>query len=700
MRSALPRCSAFAVALLTSTPVLAEEATNSLVVSAVRAPESATPTASGTIAPPHEVPQTILTVPPLALTVPGASRLDDAYGHVSGVHRQNSFGGLWDNPAIRGFAGNADTGPAMLRDGLPANRGFMAPRDLANVERVEILKGASGARFGSSEPGGVINVVTKKPDFTSHHAAGTSLDSEGAYRVTADSRAPLHETTAYRLNAVWEDGPTFRDHSDRRRWMIAPALAVRPLSQWSLGYDGEFLHHAAPLDRGVVAVGGDIRTIPRSRFLGEPGDGDITIRNTAHVGTSRFAFSPEWAMNTSFSHRRTSLDGYSTEASPRTAGQVRWTTAGEPILERERRYRDYASRDNLVSHEFQGQFHTGTVGHDLRVGLEVGRLELDQLMRRGRSTTTYGIDITNPVYGQTPLALTATPTNSEELQRHVAVSFQDHLSLGKSFRVLLGVRRDRYRQEITNLLPGGVSIDQDLNATSPRAGLTWLPHRFLSVSTLVARSFRPNVGLGADGASFDPEIGTSREVSARVEIPDTELVGTLAVYDIDKRNVLIANSANPGFQEAAGAVGSRGIEADIGARWFGHLRTDAHYALTDARVTEDAPGTPAGTPLINIPRHSGGGTVTLEGPVAGQSGGVGIGGQFLADRPGNSLDTFRLPGYALFSAHAFVDLGNHTRLACEVENLFDTVYAASSYDVFWVTPGAPRTVTVSLNAFF
>jgi iron complex outermembrane receptor protein len=119
----------------------------------------------------RELPQSIRTVTRQVIADLGATKLDDVLDYVGGVSRQNNFGGLWDNVAIRGLPGNENTGIATLYNGFSSGRGFNAPRDLASVERIEFLKGTAAALYGSSEPGGTLNIVSKRPLWTAAHSA-------------------------------------------------------------------------------------------------------------------------------------------------------------------------------------------------------------------------------------------------------------------------------------------------------------------------------------------------------------------------------------------------------------------------------------------------------------------------------------------------------------------------------------------------
>ena len=169
------------------------------------------------------------------------------------------------------------------------------------------------------------------------------------------------------------------------------------------------------MDRGIAAINGKVDSLPRERFLGEPNDGDITITNNTHQLSMEHEFSPDWKGKASLAYRTTNLDGYSSETSPRSAGRIRWTTAGAPFIERERRQRDFSSDDIAFQGEIHGKFVTGPIAHEVMAGFDSYRFELRQVMKRGRSTSSYGLNVYNPLYGQT-LAANTTPHNSKERQ--------------------------------------------------------------------------------------------------------------------------------------------------------------------------------------------------------------------------------------------------------------------------------------------
>jgi len=548
----------------------------------------------------RELPQSVRVIPRQIIDDIGAVRIEETYDYVSGVTRQNSFGGLWDNFAIRGFAGHENTGPNFLRNGFAGNRGFNAPRDMANVDRIEVLKGPSAALYGASEPGGILNVVTKKPQFRAGNSLEVYAGSHASYRTSLDSTGPLSDSLAYRLNVAIEDKGSFRDHIDSERYLVAPSFTWVLSPNTLVNYDLELLRHKAPLDRGVVAVGGRTGSISRETFLGEPGDGDIMIDNKTHQLTLDHEFSSDWKAKAGLAYRTADLEGYSTEVRP--SNPLLFVPAGSRNVNRERRYRNYDSGDVSFQGEVHGKFTTGSIKHELLTGLDSYRFSLDSVMMRVRPVN-YAINIDDPAYGQ-PLPTPTANTDTLEKQRATGVFLQDQIHLAEDWRLLLGVRHDRFHQTIDNRRTGARS-SQSQSKTTPRVGLTWLLSPSVSVYALASESFRPNTGSSFTGATFAPEEGRAREVGIKYESVDKRYGGTLSIFDIDKKNVLTNDPVNAGFSLAAGEARSRGLEGDVSGQLTAKLRITANYAYTNAEITNDNNAALVGARLLNVPKHSG-----------------------------------------------------------------------------------------------
>jgi iron complex outermembrane receptor protein len=650
----------------------------------------------------REVPQAVRVLSRQTLDDLGAVRLDDTLDYVGGVSRQNSFGGLWDNVAIRGFAGDVNTGMALLLNGFSANRGFNAPRDMANVERIEFLKGPAASLYGATEPGGTLNIVTKRPLWQRAHAIEGYIGSYGLRRSTLDSTGPLGESAAYRLNVAVEDRDSFRDFVDARRTLVAPALSFRLAPSTRLDYTGEVLRHRSPLDRGVVAINNQLGAVPRNRFLGEPADGDIIVENSTHQAVLEHDLSGLWTARLALMHKSGTLQGFSTEPQPalQPDGQT---------LRRQRRFRDYSSNDLTVRAEVQGRVELAGLQHEILAGTEAYRFRVDQIMLRVNPTAgaPYAINVFSPVYGQ-PQPTPLPNTDTQETQTNTAFYVQDTISIGARWRLLAGLRHDGYEQVFVNRRTG-VRTEQSPGATSPRVGVSYLPDRHWTLFANAGTSFRPNAGSSAAGMPFNPESGRALESGVKWENAQRTLGGTFALFDIEKRNVLTADPANAGFSIAAGEVRSRGFDADLSGRLGRHWRLNASVSFIDAEVTRDNT-LPVGSRLLNIPRVNGSALLVREGVHAsGARYGLGGGLTYTGRRLGQArtaaqaaagVPEFELPDYTIAKLVAYWQVSPRLRFTLDVDNVFDRTYYTQSFQSTWVAPGAPRTVMAGVQAKF
>ncbi|MBB1603814.1 TonB-dependent siderophore receptor [Variovorax sp. UMC13] len=648
----------------------------------------------------RELPQSVRIVTRQAIDDLGATKLDDVLDYVGGVSRQNNFGGLWDNIAIRGLPGNENTGMATLLNGFSSNRGFNAPRDLAGVERIEFLKGTAAALYGSSEPGGTLNIVSKSPQWKAANAVEGYVGSYGQKRGAFDSTGPVGDNFAYRLNVAVEDRDSFRDYIGAKRQVIAPAFTWKLGRDTLLEYTGEYLRHQTPLDRGVVAVNNSLGAIARTRFLGEPADGDVTVQNQTHQFILSHEWNSTWRSRLGLSWRGTSVNGFSTEA---TALQ----SNGD--LTRQRRFRNYDSDDIALQAELQGNVNTGSIEHELLFGVESFRFKMDTLMLRVNPTgpRPYAINVFNPVYGQ--LQPVPTPnTDTVEHQRDTAIYLQDAIKLAPGWRLVAGVRVDNYSQSLLNRKTN-VTANQEPSATSPRIGVSWLPTEQWTLFANAGRSFRLNVGSDFAAAAFAPENGRSLELGTKWESADRRIGATAALFDIRKRDVLTADPVNTGYSISAGEIRSRGLEIDFAGQVTKHWRLNASLVVNDVEIAKDNT-LEVGGQLLNVPRVNGSVLAVYEDALAnGQRYGIGGGVTHVGKRLGQARTqaeananaaAFDLPSYTTAKLVAYWRLTPALRLTLDVDNLFDKTYYTSSYSRVWVTPGSPRAITVGLQAKF
>lgn len=649
----------------------------------------------------RELPQSVRTITRQAIDDLGAIRLDDVLDFVGGVSRQNNFGGLWDNIAIRGLPGNENSGMATLLNGFPGNRGFNAPRDLAPIERIEFLKGPASALYGSTEPGGTLNMVSKRPQWRAAHSLELYAGSYGFWRGAVDTTGPIGERFAYRLNAGIESREGFRDFVPSDRWIVAPAFTAKIAPGTFFEYVGEYVNQRTPLDRGVVAIDNRLGGVPNTRFLGEPADGRLEVQNITHQAVLTHAWNEQWRTRLGLQYRDASLQGFSTEATSLLADGA--------TLRRQRRFRDYDSDDTTLQLELIGRLEALGMQHELTVGLESWRFEQDQLLLRVNPTAAapYAINIFNPTYGQ-PLPTPLPNTDTREQQRGNAFYLQDAIRVAPAWRVVAGVRVDSVETELLNRRTGVTTVN-DPTATSPRLGVTWLASPELSVYVNGGQSFRPNVGTSASSEAFEPESGRSLEFGAKWERADRRLGATAALFDIRKSNVLTADPVNAGFSTTAGEIGSRGLEIDLAGQVTRNWRLNASFVWNDVKVLKDNVLEVDGR-LLGVPRINGSVLAVYEDVVFDrQRIGVGGGITYVGERLGQARTqaeatagtaAFDLPSYTTARLVAWWRLSPTLRLTLDVENVFDTVFYTSSFSRVWVTPGQARTVTAGIQGRF
>ncbi|MGK5029580.1 TonB-dependent siderophore receptor [Janthinobacterium sp. MDT1-19] len=637
-----------------------------------------------------DLPQSVRVLTGDLLRDAGVTTLAGALDLASGIAKQSPLGGLWDSYAMRGFTGDPNFGSDYMVNGFSSSRGYNGMRDAGNTQNVEVLKGPASALYGRGEPGGTVNITTKKPKFAPDYSADLSFGSFQTRRVALDLTGPLSDSFAYRLNAAHEEGHSFRDTLQVERSLFSPSFLWLVGEHTTVSYEIEAVRQRAPFDRGVLAVNGQLGAVPVSRFLGEPGDGHMTVKSLGQQLFIHHALSDDWTLQAGVSYRDSELSGYSTEANK--------LLADGRTLNRQRRHRDFSSTDVSARVEVLGKFRTGALAHEVLAGVDAYHFDDHrvQLRRNPSAANAYAIDIFAPVYGgkAAPLALSI---DTQEGQQARGLYAQDQLDLGAQWKALVGVRHDTYMQDVRNNRLN-VSNRQSLSATSPRAGLVYQPSKIWSLYASAAKGFRPNSGISIDNQAFPAERSRSYELGAKLETG--KLTGTLAVYDIRKSNVLTTNPANTDFAIAAGEVGSRGLELDVAGEVARGLRLSGAYAYTNATVTRGDNTIVTGSRFANVPRHSANLLATQQFALGTGTASVGGGVQYVGERLGDVAvsSKFTLPAYTTAKLLASYSPTAKLRLALNVENLFNRSYYASSYSQLWVAPGAERTVT--LNAHY
>lgn len=651
-------------------------------VQGYRAKRSASATKTDT--PLSEIPQAISVIPASVLEDLGSSDVERALDFAGGVAKQNNFGGLTlYEYSVRGF-----TTSEFYKDGFSANRGYPSTPDAANIERIEVLKGPAASLYGRGDPGGTVNIVTKKPQAERFTRLQASAGSWDRYRTALDVNTPLDEAgdLLSRLNLAVEDNHSFRDHVGSQRVFVAPSLSWQLSPDTRLLLEAELVRHRSVFDRGIVAPGGKLGSVSRSTFLGEPNDGHISNDNNLLQASLEHALNDIWQVRLASHFKEGTLGGYASESQA--------LAADERTLTRRFRERDTSWHDSITQAELHGDLNIAGLNHRLLLGAEYENYRKNERVTEVRPRSD--IDIYDPVYGRPrPNGARSGSDNHEQVESH-ALNLQDQIAFSERLRGLIGLRFEHFEQDIHNRINGRRS-DQQHDALTQRLGLLYQLTPQVGLFANASTSFKPNNGLDKDGASFDPEKGIGYEAGVKLDVLDDRLSATLALFHLTKENVLTADPVDPGFQTAAGEARSQGFDLQLSGQVTDALRVIGAFAYIDAEVTKDT-SLPAGSRLLGVAKRSGSLLAVYEfqdGWLRGSD--VGAAYTYVGDRSGENGSDFQLPSYQTLDLLAHYRVNERLKLGAQLNNLFDEKYYERSYSSLWVMPGEPRNLSFNLS---
>ncbi|TNB81785.1 TonB-dependent siderophore receptor [Pseudomonas sp. Fig-3] len=611
--------------------------------------------------------------------------LGDAMKFVSGVSQGNTLGGSRDSLVKRGFGTNDDG--SILRDGVRSNLGRNFS---ATTERVEVLKGPASMLYGALEPGGLVNIISKKPEYTQSTTLSGSAYSEGGGTMALDTTGPLGDTgLAYRLIAERGHEDYWRNYGVNESTLVAPSLAWTG-ERASLNLSYEYNEYSNPFDRGTVFTDGHPADIDYNKRLDEPWAKSVGIRETA---TARFEYelSEAWKTRVTYGWNN---DRYSLSiAQPRLPNGVFQRAANGAHYDDETRY---ASWDFMGKQELFGQRHDLLIGVDNQVS--------DQFRGKTyRGAYQSGFDPAAPVYGGLgePSTVNAPQSNLSNKLTSSSVYLKDNWHLDDRWILVFGGRYQHYDQYADQGMLTRVHVrDDNGDAFVPFLGLVYKATEELSLYGNYSRSFKPNDTVDKNLATFKPEEGRSYEIGAKYD-PLPGLNINLALFDIVKKNVV---TTVDDVSEAAGKVGSQGLELDITGRLADRWDLIGTYAYTHTEILDDPKN--EGHRLPDAPKHTASLYLTHHLNVPAEFGAwhAGAGARYVGERAANAANGFWLSSYTV--ADAFLRwespvLGHKTSLQVNVDNLFDKhYYPSSTGSEVQVNVGEPRTARLSASVTF
>lgn len=630
-----------------------------------------------------EVPQSISVITREDMEARNVRDVGEAVSYTAGIFSGSQgettlFGG--NAVKIRGFGGNGTAGASSNEylDGLRL-RGtnyINSNLDPYLFERVEVLKGPASVLFGQTQPGGVVNAISKRPTLDRVNEVRLGFDNHSSLEAALDLGGALGESWFLRVTGLGLDGETQQDHSDRKRQLLAPALTWTG-ERTSLTVLGHYQHD----DINATLL----NALPAAAVFSNPNG---SIDSSFRVGDPNFERwdSKMWSFGYLFSHslndsltlrqnlRYSRYDLDSRWLYRRTLGSDRRT------LSRSAFTADEQAKSVTLDNQAQWEFATGLVNHTLLFGVDYYR-HSDDTLRRSGSTGVPSIDLFAPVYNQT-IPMPAVYQNNDVRERQLGYYVQDQLKLN-ALSLLVGGRYDDARTSSHDRLDESAPVEtQNYHAFTSRVGAIynfangWAPY------ASYAESFEPVSGTAFDGTPFDPKEGKQYEVGLKYQPLGTQYLFTLALFDLTQKNMTTSDADNPGWSVQTGEVRTLGVEFESKASFENGLDLTAAYTYLDDEVTESNDAD-LGKRRPQIPEHS----ASLWADYTVRSGalsglGLGLGVRRTGSTQGDSGNTFSVPGYTLIDLALRYDLEgpadlNGWKVAVNASNLFDKDYVAS-----------------------
>ncbi|WP_163332767.1 TonB-dependent siderophore receptor [Enterobacter bugandensis] len=629
-----------------------------------------TSTATLTNMPMLDIPQVVNTVSDKVLADQHATTLDEALYNVSNVVQTNTLGGTQDAFVRRGFGANRDG--SIMTNGLRT----VLPRSFnAATERVEVLKGPASTLYGILDPGGLINVVTKRPEKIFGGSISATSSSFGGGTGQIDVTGPIEGThLAYRLTGEYQDEDYWRNFGNERSTFIAPSLT------W-FGDDATvsvlYSHrdYKTPFDRGTIfdlntkkAVDVDRKTRFDEPFNVTDGQSDLAQLN------AEYRLNSQWTAKFDYSY---SQDKYSDNQ----ARVMAYDSKTGTLTRRVDATQGSTQRMHSTRADLQGNVDIAGFYNEILTGVSYENYDLlrTDMMR---CKNVKGFNIYNPVYGKLDECTTVSAADSDQTLKQESYSAyaQDALYLTDKWIAVAGLRYQYYTQYAGKGRPFNVNTDSRDEQWTPKLGLVYKLTPAVSLFANYSQTFMPQSSIASYIGDLPPETSNAYEVGAKFDLLDG-ITANIALFDIHKRNVLYTESiGGETIAKTAGRVRSQGVEVDLAGSLTENTNIIASYGYTDAKVLEDPDY--AGKPLPNVPRHTGSLFLTydIHNAFAGNTLTLGGGGHGVSRRSATNGADYYLPGYFVADAFAAykMKLQYPVTLQVNVKNLFDKTYYTSS----------------------
>lgn len=618
--------------------------------------------------------QTLRSVGELLLFVPGAS---------PGTGESNR-----DQFTLRGNNTTAD----MFIDGVRDDAQYF--RDFYNIDRIEVLRGPNAMIFGRGGGGGVVNRVLKRSTLSSHRKLIAATSSEGGARLAADLDQPLGASAGLRVNALYEDGRSFRRHVSLERYGVNPTIGLQmsPATRIDVAY--EYFHDRRTADRGIPAdFDRPLRGFDRT-FFGDPGKSHALadVHHASALVESDFGGGFKLRNRSSLAR----YDKFYQNIYPSNLDEA----AAEVVLGAYNSRNDRTNAFNQTDLIREGTL--AGIDQTLLFGVELGR----QWSRNRRLTGTIisgnRVPLADPTVDVDVIFVpSASDANNRTRANVAAVYFQDQLRPASWLEIIAGVRLDRFSLRVNDLRGSGARFGRTDTLLSPRLALIFKPTDHLSIYASASRSYLPQSGdqfsgLDLNTANLKPERFDNLELGAKWELLDG-LLATATIYQLERTNTRAVDPTDPAKFILTGAQRSRGLELGLERNITHRWQVSAGYALQEAEITKSTTAAPAGRKVPLVPRHS---FSAWSRYAFNRSFEAGLGLIARSKSYASISNAVTLPSYARVDGALYYQLGRGIEAQLNVENLFGVHYFPAAHSDNNIAPGAPRTAKLTLRAAF
>ncbi|WP_455287259.1 TonB-dependent siderophore receptor [Cupriavidus necator] len=651
-------------------------------------------TATKTDTPVMETPQSITVITRDRMEAQGAQSVQQALGYSAGV-----YAGPYGNDSRGDWGKFRGTDFTQYRDGLLNQVGFYnnVRADVYALERLDVLRGPSSMLFGQGAVGGILNLVSKRPQPEAAREIGVQFGNYNRKQVQADLTGPLDADGKwlYRLVALARDSDTQVDFVKDNRYLIAPSLTWRPSDATSLTLLANFQRDETGTSAGFFPWRGTLYAnpagqIPDHLFISEPGFDRFNAEQASVGYEFQHKFNDTVTVRQNLRYSHSTVDYRSIYAAGFTGATHGWVPGSDTLMRRTVYLNQPTLNSFAVDTQAQSNFRTGPVAHTLLTGVDYQHAEITG--RTGVGGTAAPLNVFNPVYGN--FTMPGTRDLNPSTQAQTGLYVQDQLSWNK-WLLMLGLRYDWSRAAQDNTS----SASRDDNELTKRAGLMYRSDIGLNPYVSYSESFQGLAGFNLSNQAFKPLRGSQWEAGIKYQPPGKNATLTIAAFDMREKNRKVNGVVN-GRPDSVqvGEARTRGIEVEALASLSNRLDLIATYTYLDARVIEGT-GAEVGKRLASTPSNMASLWANYRFRLFEMPGFMAGGGVRYVGPSYDGNDQNRVSGVTLFDAMLAYDHGP-VRVALNVTNLFDKKYLTTCLargDCYF---GARRTVVGSVTYRF